>query len=67
MAAVSGPEERPRHDTFVFSRLREALAEHTPTVAALGLLPDLDLRSEAPGAEHFQSLAERLSVLLCGL
>ena len=67
MAAIPDPGEKPHHAAVVSSRLRDTLAEHSPALAAAGLLPDLDLRPEAPGAELLQCLAERLPALLRSL
>lgn len=67
IAAIPALGEKPRHEAVISSHLRDSLAEHTPALAAAGLLPDLDLRPEAPGAELLQSLTERLPVLLRSL
>jgi len=67
IAAIPAPGEKPRHAVVVSSRLRDTLVEQTPALAAAGLLPELDLRPEAPGAELLQTLAERLPALLSAL
>ncbi len=67
MTAIPAPGEKPRHAAVISSHMRDTLAEHTPALAAAGLLPHLDMRPEAPGAELLQSLAERLPPLLHSL
>lgn len=67
LTAIPALGEKPRHPAVISSQVREALAAHSPALAAAGLLPHLDLRSEAPGAELLQTLAERLPALITSL
>jgi hypothetical protein len=67
LAAIPAPGERPRHHVVISSQLRGTLAAQSPALAAAGLLPDIDLRSEAPSTELLQTLAERLPALLSNL
>jgi hypothetical protein len=67
LAAIPAAGQKSRHPAVISSQLRDTLAAHSPALAAAGLLPDLDLRPEAPGAELLQTLAERLPALLASL
>ncbi|MDP1588592.1 MAG: hypothetical protein Q8M07_12665, partial [Prosthecobacter sp.] len=59
-AAIPAPGEKASHHAVISSKLRDALTTHGQALASTGLLPALDLRSQAPGAELIQTLAERL-------
>lgn len=67
LSAIPAPESRPIHPAVTSSRLRETFAAESPALAAAGLLPDLDLRPDAPGSELLQTLAHRLPELLNNL
>lgn len=67
LTAIPAPGTRSVHAAVVSSRLRETLAAEGPALAAAGLLPALDLRPEAPGAELLQTLAGRLPALINSL
>ena len=52
--------DHAQHPAILSSRLREILTGQGQELAAAGLLPLLDLRSAAPGAELLATLAQRL-------
>jgi hypothetical protein len=67
ITAIPGPDDKVRHPAVISSQLRETLAAQGQSLAASGLLPHLDLRVEASGAELLETLSERLPKLLASL
>jgi hypothetical protein len=67
ITAIPSPGGQSRHPAVISSQLRDAIAAQGQSLAAAGLLPQLDLRAEAPGTELLQNLAGRLPALLASL
>ena len=67
IAAIPGPGDKPRHSAVISSQLRDTLALQGQSLAAAGLLPQLDVRADAPGTELLETLSERLPKLLASL
>jgi hypothetical protein len=67
LSSIPAQDAKPTHTAVISSRLRETLIAEGSALAASGLLPSLDLRSDAPGSELLQTLADRLPALLKSL
>lgn len=67
LTAIPSAGDKSKHPAVISSQLRDTLAAHGQFLAASGLLPQLDLRMEAPGTELLQTLAVRLPTLLASL
>ena len=67
ITAIPGPGAKARHSAVISSQLRDTLAAQGQSLAAAGLLPQLDLRAKAPSSELLEILANRLPALLASL
>lgn len=67
LTSIPAQNAKSSHPAVISSSIRETLVAEGSALAASGLLPDLDLRPDAPGSELLQTLAERLPALLKSL
>jgi hypothetical protein len=67
LTAIPAPGLEAKHPAVVSSQLRHTLSVEGQALAAAGLLPQLDLRPDAPGTELLETLSARLGALLANL